>query len=726
MAARTPRRAGAGGAVLLALLSCAFSAPDARAQDFGALSGEIDENQPVALIADEVTFDSETGIVTARGSVEIYHGDRTLTADMISYDTNRNLFSAEGDIALRDQAGVVIYADVAELDGELKDGLARGARAVLSDGSRMSAVAAHRIDGQTNALSKAVFSSCAVCAEDPEPLWQIRARRVVHDQVQKEIFYEDAVFEVEGVPVFWLPYFSHADPSVVRRSGFLTPKFQSSTTYGYGVKTPYHFVLGPDRDLTLTPFIMTNDGLIMEGEYRAVKETGFYAFEGSAHVNDYDGEEQFRGHLFGHALFDAPFGFEYGADVALSTDDAYLRRFDFTDEDRLTTELFLRRYQNDGFASVSGLYFQSNREDEPQSEVPVVLPEFELQQRFDAPYVGGDLFANSSVLALARDDGRDVLRFSGGLDWERGLVSKTGFAFRGFAESRFDYYKFDGDPTVEESDAVRLLGLAGVEVSYPLVRHGDRNTQILEPIAQFIFSHEGGNPDEVPNEDSQDISFDETNLFSTSRSPGLDLWEEGPRMNLGWRYELLSEAGLDLSASAGRVLRFEEASEFPDASGLSGSQSDYVAAWSLAYGENFNFTNRFRLSDDFELARNEILAELDYGRWRADGSYVFFESDADADIVEDRQEFAFDGKVDLTPSWTLSAGFRFDAEQGDFLRVDSGLVYRNECIEVDFGLGRRFTDTEGAPAATSVGLEVRLLSVALSAEERVGRRACGT
>jgi len=319
-----------------------------------------------------------------------------------------------------------------------------------------------------------------------------------------------------------------------------------------------------------------------------------------------------------------------------------------------------------------------------------------------------------------------VVRFSGGVDWERSMVSDTGFAFRGFAETRVDVYTFDDNPDTEDSSTSRLLGLAGAEVSYPLVRRGERNTQIFSPIAQFILSHEGGNPEDIPNEDSQDISFDETNLFSTSRSPGLDIWEEGPRVNLGARYELLSEGGLDLSATAGRVYRFEEASEFPTASGLSGETSDYVAAWSLAYGENFSVTNRFRLSDDFELARNEFLTEFSYGRWRADGSYVFFESDADADILEDREEFAFNGEVDLTPSWTLSSGFRYDAEQSEFLRASAGLVYRNECVEVDFGLSRRFTDTDGAPAATSVGLEVRLLSVALSAKDRAQSRACGT
>lgn len=725
MTAQRRRRSVIGWAVIATLFALVAAMPGAQAQDLDDIGSDIDEDQPVALVADEVTFDSNTGVVTARGSVEVYHGDRTLTADEIVYDSERDVFNAEGKIAIRDLDGTVVYADIAELDGDLRNGLARGARSVMADGSRMSAVAARRIEGETSALSKAVFSPCDVCAADPEPLWQIRARRVVHDQVQKEIFYEDVVFEVEGVDVFWLPYFSHPDPTVKRRSGFLTPKYLSSTTYGHAVKTPYHYILGPSSDVTLTPFVMTNDGLILEGEYRAVKETGFYAFRGSITQNDFTGSDELHGHLFGRALFDAPEDFEYGANIELTSDDDYLRRFDFSNDDRLTSELFLRRFRNDGFASISGLYFQSNRAEEPQEQIPIVLPEIQVRQRFDAPYVGGDLFANGDVLALTREEGRDVVRLSAGLDWEESLVSETGFAFRGFAETRADFYALNDDPTTDESNVSRVLGLAGVEARYPFVKQGQRNTQIIEPIAQFILANEGGNPDEVPNEDSQSISFDDSNLFATSRAPGLDLWEEGSRINMGFRYELHSDGGLDLNAGGGRVLRFDEASEFPAGSGLQDTNSDYVASWGLAYGDLFGFTNRFRLSDDFAFARNEMLVELDYGRLDAKASYVFFESDADSRVTEDREEIAFGGKIDLTRSWSLDGGFRYDAFQNNFLRASSGLVYRNECVEVDFSVRRRFTRTTGAPSSTSFGLEVKLLSLSSDKDARKRSGACG-
>ena len=70
-----------------------------------------------------------------------------------------------------------------------------------------------------------VYSTCNLCAKDPTkaPLWQIRALSAVQDLEHKKIEYQDAVMEMYGIPVGYMPYFWHADPSVKRASGLLIP-----------------------------------------------------------------------------------------------------------------------------------------------------------------------------------------------------------------------------------------------------------------------------------------------------------------------------------------------------------------------------------------------------------------------------------------------------------------------------------------------------------------------
>ena len=79
--------------------------------------------------------------------------------------------------------------------------------------------------------------------------------------------YESATFDVFGVPIAWLPYFRHPDPSVKRASGFLTPSFRLSGEAGAEINIPYYFNLAPNMDATFNARLTTERGLVLGGEY---------------------------------------------------------------------------------------------------------------------------------------------------------------------------------------------------------------------------------------------------------------------------------------------------------------------------------------------------------------------------------------------------------------------------------------------------------------------------
>src|SRR6056297_935485 len=373
-------------AAALAAAPLGLSAP-AAAQD---IDTEVDPDRPVALVADRLTYDSEARRLTASGNVEVYYGDRTLTADRITYDDATRRITAEGQIVLRDQTGTTVFADAADLDVDLRDGLISGAESVIDAQSRIAAVEARRVDDRYNVLNKAVYSSCEVCEENPTPLWRIRARRVIHDEESRIIHYENAYFDVFGVPVLWTPYFSHPDPTVDRATGFLTPSVSSSgENYGYGLKTPFYWVIDEQTDATITPFFTTNDGIIGEVEVRRAFLTGNAVFRGSLGQSDFTGSNEVHGHVDTDGRFALGRGFDWGWDVKFASDDGYLRYFDFSNEDRLTSSIFLERYERRGFLDVSAVRFQSFRRNEPAGQIPVVLPDFRARRDFTDTLTGG-------------------------------------------------------------------------------------------------------------------------------------------------------------------------------------------------------------------------------------------------------------------------------------------------------------------------------------------------
>lgn len=708
---------------LAALVAAALAAapPAALAQDFA-----IERDLPVALVADNVEYDSTTGIVTASGNVEVFYGNRTLTAQRIVYNSRTERISADGEIVLRDPSGATVFADIADLDAGLRDGLVQGARSVIGNETtaRLAAVEARRVDERYNALSKAVYSPCDVCEEDPTPLWRIRARRVIHDEEARIVHYENAYFDLFGVPVAWLPYFRHPDPTVERASGFLVPEVQNSGNYGLGLRVPYYVVIDEQSDVTFRPFFTTEDGIIGDAEYRRAFDTGSLFIRGTLVKTDFTGESRFQGHLDTAGRFsldDLDEGAFWGWTVKFASDDAYLRFFDFSDEDRLTSEAFVRNYWPDGFYDVTGIYFQSLRDNEPAGPIPRVIPDFRARREYAEPLLGGEIGVFADTQTLLRNVGTDTTRLSLGVDWEEEIILPVGLALRGFAEVRGDVFlTFEDEGFGDNDTSFRLAPLAGVEARYPLIwEEEDGGAHIIEPIAQFIAAPYGGNGEDFPNEDSQQTEFDETNLFSTNHFSGIDGFEEGPRFNIGLRYERMTTFGLDFDATAGRVLRFADANEFDPGSGLNGTQSDWVGGWGASYQGYVSIRQRLRVDDDGSVNRNEVFGTVAYGPASLGGGYVFLESSPESGAPVDREEVTAFGGVQVTPEWGVSGFVQRDLEEKEFVEIGGTLSYANECCAVDLFVRRRFTESEDTPASTSVGVQVRLLTLGTS-EERSG------
>lgn len=675
---------------------------------------ELDPDQPVALIADEVIYNDATKEITAIGNVEVYYEDRTLTADKIVYNDITERISAEGEIVLRDNTGTTIFADTADLDSELQDGIVRGAKAVLGRFTRLSAVEAQRVDDRYNVLSKAAYSPCEVCEENPTPLWRIRARRVIHDQEKRIVHYESARLEFFGIPVAWTPYFSHPDPTVDRATGFLAPEVKSSSeNYGYGVKTPFYIVVDDHTDLTLTPFVTTNDGVLGELELRRAFRNGDINFEGSLGQNDFTGETELHGHIFSTGLFRQSSGLRWGWDVNLTSDDGYLRYFDFSEEDRLTSELFADVYKRNWFVDVSAVRFQSLRDNEPAGQIPLVLPDVSGRYELAAPGVGGTIGGFFSAQGLFRNNGVDTGRISFGADWEREEILPFGLVIRGFAEARGDVFFIGDDPDEADETEFRLYPLAGVEARYPFVSEGTGSlTHLIEPTAQAVISPFGGNDDDIPNEDSLITEFDELNLFDESRFSGLDRVEEGPRFNLGVRYGMLSDIGLALDTTVGRSLRLEDADEFSVGSGLRNAESDWVGSWSASYDPYVTIRQRLRLSDDaLAITRNEVGVDLRYEFAVLSAEYIFLEEDPDVEATRDREEITARARVFVTDEWSVNGFLRRDLDISEFVFLGGGVRFKNECCAVTASLRRDFTDSENVAASTTFAIKLELFTL---------------
>ena len=137
--------------------------------------------------------------------------------------------------------------------------------------------------GNFTVFNSGVYTACEPCKDDPKkpPFWQVKAARIIHNEGEKMIYFENARLEFMGVPTMYMPYFSAPDPTVKRKTGWLMPIVSHSSKYGFAVKAPYYWALAPDRDMTVSPMIMSRQGPLMEAEYRQRLETGSFMVRGS-------------------------------------------------------------------------------------------------------------------------------------------------------------------------------------------------------------------------------------------------------------------------------------------------------------------------------------------------------------------------------------------------------------------------------------------------------------
>ncbi|MCB2134396.1 MAG: LPS-assembly protein LptD [Rhodobacteraceae bacterium] len=706
--------------VLLALLVFLAAAP-LRAQD------------AATLVANHV-FITGDQTLTAEGAVEVFYKGAKLSAARIVYDSVGDTLHIDGPITLTDGGSTVILADQADLSRDLADGVLQSARIVFDNQLQIAAVEMTRVAGRNSQLSKVVATSCKVCAANPVPLWEIRARRVVHDQQERQIYFDHAQFRVAGVPVFYIPRLRMPDPTLERATGFLLPSFRTSTGLGPGIKVPYFIAIGDSRDLTLTPYLSTQGTRTLEFRYRQAFPTGKVVVEGAL-TRDELLPGEFRGYLFADGEFRLPR--EYRLDLAVQavTDPAYLLDYDITDIDRLSSNVQITRTRRNEHIAARLFRFQSIRAGEVNATLPTVVGDASYQRRFTPPHLGGEGKFRFELQGYRRGstvnvdangdgitDGRDVARATAYVDWRRNWILENGIVVSGGAEVAADFFSISQDAAYPGT-VTRLLPSAAIELRWPWAKSAPGGaSHVIEPVVQVVWSPDTANT--PPNEDSRIVEFDEGNLFAFSRFPGSDERERGTRVNLGVGWTRYAPEGWSLGVLAGRVFRADDLGQFGPASGLDGTSSDWLVATHLSIDNGLYVVNRALFDDAFSFSRDELQLGWQGERYDLSASYNWLVADAAEGRLTPISEIAFDAGWHISEGWRGVLSGRYDFEAETAAKAKVGLEYRNECAAIDLSLSRRFTSSTNVSPSTDFNLSVELTGFGGSSGGTAYRRSC--
>jgi LPS-assembly protein len=673
--------------------------------------------------ADSLRYDRELGVLVATGNVEFTRGDHVLMADTVSYNEKNETVTASGKVTLVEPTGEVVFADYVELTGDLRDGVMRNLRMRLQDDSRLAAAGGRRTGGNRTELAKAVYSPCDLCRDRPDspPLWQIKAARVVHDQQAHDIIYNDAVVEVFGVPVAFLPYFQHPDPTVERRTGFLSPGFGGDSELGKFVRLPYYIDIAPNQDATLEPMMTTKEGPVMAGEYRRRWAHGYSTFNGSiTEASAGDDEDHIRGHIKTINRFDFDRTWRGGLDIYRTTDDTYLRRYKFDGVDQLTSQAFVEGFRGRNYAQLRSYAFQGLRADDDPGQSPLVWPYGQYSFMSQPGRLGQYWTVDANMLQLTRSEGTDTRRLSVTPGWRLPVTTSTGEVYTLFARVQTDGYYADDlvDPhfTRPQSDfAGRVFPQVGIDWRYPFIRRDGTASTIVEPILGFVAGPNGGNSPKIPNEDSRDIELQDSNIFDPNRFPGVDRVDGGQRFYYGMKTSLIGlTRGGSSSLFLGQSYRVRRDDTFPVESGLEDHFSDFVGRLQVSPSQYLDTIYRFRIDkDSFEPRRHEVGAAVGPRSLRLSVNYIFLDNRPDqVEFRSPRKQVSGAVTAQITPNWSVGGGALRDlaAPEGNAraLRHGVNVAYEDECLIFTADFLRNFTEDRDVKPSTTLFFRITL------------------
>ena len=685
------------------------------------------------LIADEIKI-NQAGELVASGAVTVWYKDRKVTASSITYASQNDKLIIRGPIRIIDNQSTMILGDQAELSEDLKVGIIKSAKIILGYQVQIAAAKVLQKDARYSEAFNIAATSCHVCL-NKTPLWQIRARKIVQDKFEKQIYFEHAQLRVLDIPVFYLPFMRLPDPSLKRATGLLAPKLKTSSVLNTGIKIPYFIRLNKHKDFTITPFYSPKTKTI-EYRYRQAYTSGFMLIEGAL-TRDALIPNKNRGYILSDTSLILQNGYNLGIQLQAVSDPSYLFEYDFAQLDRLNTKLELSRsmrYQN---SEVKLSNYHSLRENENNATQPTLVAEGTIESRLNPDMIKGEIGLEANFLKSYRYsdlnndgpdsdtlvDGYDTTRLSLLSNWDHGWEIANGIILHFENEFGLSQYYVQQHADIGPK-ATRMFGVGAVGLRWPWYRiNSNGGIGIVEPQIQLVRSVSSNSA--VPNDDSTQVEFDEGNLFRLNRAPGLDLIENGSRLNVGLAGSQFMDSGSNLSWKIGRVLRSEALSTFPSGSGLSNSISDWLLATNFQQKNGIELINRALIASDGVVTKSETSLKVNRNQHQIRATHVELTKDSNISQNQSLSSMALEWSYNLNSNWRSDSKFQFDSNIGRLSKLELGLRYENECVNVDLSSSRSFSTSTTLIDKTDFTLSVELTGFSSSDRKNAKSHKCG-
>lgn len=679
------------------------------------------EQQPTSIDGDMLSGTRDNP--TTQGNVILIRGDQFLGTDSIEMNREAGTYVAEGNIRYQD-SGIRIVADRAEGDQNTDVHTISNIRYQLVDRRGNGGADSIQLTGSLGRMHHSTYSSC-----DPsQRMWELRAQQIDVDSEEGFGVARNAVLRMGKVPVLYVPWFKFPVDDR-RQTGLLYPSISMSGRNGFDYRQPIYLNLAPNYDLTLTPRLMTERGLMLDSEFRYLYQRGRGTVKGTWMPSD-DLRDRDRGRFAFNGYHNIDRHWQARANLGWVSDTRYIE--DFASRLEGISASFLQSTAGvfgvgrNWTAGAMAEHYQLtdytlNDSHLPYSRLPRAFANWEqpLGHWLDAGvWAEAVRFDHRERPGGSRLDLKPYV--SARLAGPAWYVTPTlAWRYTGYQLDQELAQQLGGDTSPSRNLPITTLD-AGIYFDRDTTIGGAAYLHTLEPRLFYLnapYRDQSG----LPLFDTRPFTFSWGQLFRNNRYSGADRQTDANQLTVALSTRLIRQAdGREkLSASVGQIRYFEDSrvvapGEIPVAEGKSAwvADANYVINDRWTLGAAYQWDPKFR-REDLASVRARYL-------WPGDGvvnlSYRYRRN------LLEQADLSF--LYPVSPTWSVVGRYYHSLEDDKLLEAIGGVQWDSCCLAVRV-LARRYVRSRDGEMNNSVQVEFVLKGLGSAGQdtERTLRRA---
>ena len=692
------------------------------------------------ISSDKIIYNKKTQQLSTFGNSK-FTDDKggTLFAESFEYNLEKKIISAEKKVKFIDKEKNTYYFSKLNSDDKFDEIIGFDINADLNkqnlkSGDKFNEFIEPRFSGKSASIKNNItivkdarFTTCKKTNEtDGCAYWNLNAGELIHDKEQKKITYKNASLDLNNVPVLYLPYFAHPDPTVKRESGFLPPTLANlGGDIGSTIKIPYFYPVSQSADFTVSPVYYFKQHPLLLGEYREKFKNGDISLEGGftqgykeVTITKTDGS---RHHLYGNLnlIFSDKILDQTILNAKVqqvnnptylrvnkinSTNDGFKKNLIKEDDTKLTNEINLNSFGKTENFNIKAATYRDISVIKNSDQYSYLLPELSYSKYnlFDE----NNLSFNSIFKSQNSNTNQNKSTFINNLDYSTQdfYNNSLGIGYKFLTKlNNINYYSDYKTPNQDLNSQINPV--VGFDTSLPFAKINKDTEQYIVPRILTRYA-----PGKMTNATTNDTTLNTDNIFSMNRMNSDELIEKDLSFNLGadwiWQEKKTNNKEPEKATiSVGQVLKLNKDLDMPTKSSLQKSNSDIVSKINYLSPKNFDVTLKSTFDNqlnhvyynDFTFKKNFTSSEINFN---------FYEKNSHIG----NERFA---KANLTSYITDSTKLKIETDRN--LKTDLtnshklGIENENECIRYGFYLQKNYSSDKDLKPATSVYFGVTLL-----------------